>query len=108
MMTSCAPMPFILSNMPSAWRFEIAFDAQRGKFVGHDAHRPAGRVALRWRPAVGIGTIGLNFRRRLAFVAVAEGAEAALDLHAFADEIGGALGAVGGDDDPAADDRVFS
>ena len=54
-----------------AFAVQVAFDAQRRKLVGHDAHAPAGRV----RPAA-VAAIGQDFRRRLALVAVAERAEA--------------------------------
>ena len=87
---------------------QVAFDSQRREFVGHDAHRPAGRIALGRRPAVRVGTISLNFGRSLALISGTERAEAALDLYGFAHEIGGTFGAIGGDDNPAADDGVFS
>ena len=45
MITSCAPMPFILSNSPSPCRSSVAFDLQRGKLVRHHAHVPAGPLA---------------------------------------------------------------
>src|SRR5579871_1800199 len=81
---------------------EIALDAQRGEFVGHHAHRPAGRVALR-RAAVLAGPVGLDFGRGFVFVAVTEGAKTALDLYLFTGKIGGPFGPVGGNDDPPAD-----
>ena len=83
------------------------FDAEGGELIGDHADRPAGSVFLRGGSAV-LWAIGLNFRRRLAFVAGAERAKAALHLHVLASEVGGTLGAVGGNDDPAADDRIFS
>ena len=108
MMTSCAPMPFMRSNMPSAWRLRLPFDAKRRKLVGHHAHRPARSIALGRRSAVGIRAVGLNLRRSLGFVAVTERAEAAFDSDRLADEVGRTLGAVGRNDDPAAHDRIFS
>ena len=50
-----------------AFAVEIAFDAQSGKFVGHDAHRPARSV----RAAVA-AAIDQNLRRSLGLVAGAE------------------------------------
>ena len=86
---------------------KVALDSERGEFVRHHAHCPAGRVTLRLG-AILVGTIGLNFRRGLAFVSVAKRAKAALHLYRFAGKVSGAFGAVGGNNYPAADDGVFS
>ena len=50
---------------------EIAFDAERRKFIGDDAKRPAGRVS-----AAAVAAVGQNLGRRLALVAGAERAQA--------------------------------
>src|SRR6266496_3553305 len=34
MMTSCAPSPFILSNIPSAWRFDVPSIPSAGNLLG--------------------------------------------------------------------------
>src|SRR5579864_14140 len=86
---------------------QIAFNSQSGEFVRDHPHSPAGRIALR-RTAILVGPVGLNLRRGLAFVPVAEGAETALHFYCVAGKVSGALGSVGRNDDPATDDRVFS
>ncbi len=73
---------------------KIALDPERGKFIGHHPHRPAGRVTLRLA-AILIGAIGLNLRRGLGFVSVTERAKSALHLYRFTGKVSGALGAVG-------------
>ena len=86
---------------------EVAFDAERREFVRDYSNCPAGSVFLR-SAAVGVGAVGKDFRRRLAFIAVAEGTEATFDLDGLAHEVGRALGAVGRNDYPSAYDGVFS
>ena len=74
---------------------QISLDAKRGKFIGNYAHRPAWCIAL-WRgSAIRIRTIGLNFRRSLVLVPVAERAEAALQFDSLPHEISRTFGAVG-------------
>src|ERR1022692_3542009 len=85
-----------------AFAVETAFDAQSWKFIGYHAQRPSGRV-----PSAAIAAIGQNFRRGLSFVAGAERTNSdSLDPNALAHEIRGAPGAIRGNDDPAASDRV--
>ena len=86
---------------------EIAFDAERGELIGDYANGPAGAVFL-GRAAVGAGAVGQDLWRRLALIAIAEGAEAALDPHGFAHKVGRAFSAIGGNDYPSAHDGVFS
>jgi len=71
MMTSWAPMPFILSNMPSACLFKVPSMPSAGKLVRNDADRPTRSVFLR-RIAVGAGTICQDLRWGLAFIAVTD------------------------------------
>src|SRR5581483_10512796 len=87
---------------------QIAFDSQGREFVGNDAYGPARRIALRRRTSIRIRPIGLNLRRSLGLVSIAEGAEATLDAHPFAGKIRGTLGAIGGDDHPTANNGIFS
>ena len=83
---------------PLAFAIEIALDAQRRKFVGHDTDIPARAVAP-----------GENLRRRLVFVSLAERAMlVAFGGDCFDLKIAGALLPLGRDDDPAARDRIFS
>ena len=53
-------------------------------------------------------TVRLNLWRRLALVAVAEGAEPALDLYTLANKISRTLSAVGRNNDPAPYNRIFA
>src|SRR5579863_4348782 len=87
---------------------KVALDSERRKLVGNHPHRPSRRIPLRGRPAIWIRSVGLNFRWSLAFISVAEGTEPPLDLHVLAHEIGWALGAVGRNNYPTADNRIFS
>src|ERR1700730_6371009 len=87
---------------------EVALDTERGELVGNHPHRPARRVALEGRPAVGIGTVGLDLGGSFGLVAVTEGAGTAFDFDCFTSEIGRALGAIGRNNDPSAYDWVFS
>ena len=86
----------------------VAFNAQGRKLIGYNPDRPSGGVSLRLRPSIRVRTRRLNLRWRLALVSVAEGAEAALDLHIFANKIGWALRPVRRNNYPAADNRIFS
>src|SRR5258707_844900 len=87
-----------------AFAVEIAFDAERGKAVGNDANVPAGSVG-----AAAVAAVDENLGRRFAFSSGAEGAILGpRDNHAFAEKIGGALSAIGGNDDPAARDGIFT
>src|SRR5580704_2420496 len=84
---------------------EIAFDAECGKFVGHHANGPTRRVRSSVAPA-----INKNLRRRLGFVTGAERTILAIrqGRDALAQKIVGALSALGGNNHPAASNRVFS
>src|SRR6266576_1107296 len=86
---------------------EVTLDAKSWKFVRDDPYRPAGRIALGRGTTVGIGTIGLNFGRRLAFIPGTKRTKPALDLDSLTYKISGTLGAVRGNDHPAADNRIF-
>src|SRR5712664_3715481 len=87
-----------------AFAVEIAFNDERGEAIGNDANVPAGSIG-----AATIAAVNENFGRRFAFGAGAEGAILrAGDEDAFAEEIGGALSAIGGDDDPTARDGIFT
>ena len=87
---------------------QTAFNAQRRKFVGDYAHPPSRRVARRLRPADDGRAVAQHFGRRLVLVARTKRAESALHLDGLAGKICGPLGAIGGDDHPAAGDRIFS
>ena len=83
---------------------EVALDPQGGELVGHHAQRQPGcvRAAAR-RP------VGQDLGRRLGLVAGAERAEVAARRNRRARARSRwALGAVGGDDHPAAGDGVFA
>src|SRR5258708_3419403 len=84
---------------------QAAFDSQGGELVGYHAQVPAGSVAV----AVFARTVGQNFRRCPVLIAGTERAETGtLNDGALTGEVAGALGAVGGDNYPAARDRIFS
>src|SRR6202046_633274 len=85
-----------------------AFNAEGGKLVRHYTHRPPWRVPLGCRSAIRSWTVGLNLRRCLPFVAIAKGAESALQLHILSGKIAGALGPIRGNNHPAANNRIFS
>src|SRR5580693_2269177 len=87
---------------------QIALNAQRRKLVRHHAHGPSRSVAGRRWPSVRVRPVGLDLWRRLALIPVAEGTESPLDLHVFADKVGGTLGPVGRNNHPAANNRIFS
>ena len=82
---------------------QLAFDLQGGELVGHDAHAPALLVG----PGLAIA-VGEDLGRRVAFVPLAERAEDVPTRRACSCVIlQRPLGALRGDDHPAADDRVF-
>src|SRR5882762_1751957 len=82
---------------------QVAFNSKRRKTVGDDANVPARSIAAT------VASINQNFRRRFAFGAGAERAIlGAGDQDAFAQEIGWAFPAIGGNDDPAARDGIFT
>src|ERR1700757_1736123 len=87
---------------------QIPFNPERRKFVRHHAHSPAWRIPLRSRSAIGIRSIRLDLRRRLALVSITEGTESPLDLHVLADEVSGPLRSIGRNDYPPAHDGIFS
>src|SRR5579872_5197444 len=87
---------------------QISFDSERRKLIGDHAHGPSRCIPLRTRSTVRIGTIRLNFRRRLALVPITEGTKSSLNLHIFPNKIGWALRPVGRDDHPASNNRIFS
>src|SRR2546423_978258 len=74
-----------------------------GELVGHDANAPALLVAAALAVAVGEDLV-----RRVALAALAERAGAAGTGDRLVLGRDGPLGAVGGDDDPAAHDRVLA
>ena len=82
---------------------EASFHLQSRELVRHDSHAPAALVG----PGVPFA-IGNDLVRRLLLVAFAEGAEAASDFDCLAGEVGRTLGAVRRNNNPAADDRIFS
>jgi hypothetical protein len=87
-----------------AFAIEIAFDAESGEPIGNDTDVPAGGVG-----AAAVATVDENLWRGFAFGARAERAIlGAGDEDAFAEKIGGAFSAVGGDDDPAACDGILT
>src|SRR5271165_6234225 len=87
-----------------AFAVQLAFDAQRGKFVGHHADAPAGGVG-----GAAAAPVDQNFGGCLRFAAGAERAVLGIFCdYAFPQEIVGALAALGGDDHPASGDGIFS
>src|ERR1700688_377679 len=87
---------------------ERAFNPESGKFVWYHAYGPSRGIALRCRSAVRSRTIRLNLRRGLALVPVAKRAEATFQLDVFSRKIGRPLGAIGRNNHPAANNRIFS
>jgi hypothetical protein len=87
---------------------QVSFNPEGGELVGDYAHGPSGGIAQRWRAAVRVRPVGLDFGRSFVLVPWAEGAETAFNAHPFAYKICGTLGAIGGDDHPPAHDWVFS
>ena len=87
---------------------EVAFDPECRKFVGHNAYGPAWAV-FHGRRAVRAWAIRQNLRWSLALVAVVERTKAAsLGLERFPGKVGGALGAIRGNNHPSSHDGVFS
>jgi hypothetical protein len=83
---------------------ECSLDAQRRELVGHHAQRPARAV-----PRAAVAAVGKDFRRRLAFVAIAKWTEArAPDLNFIPDEVRRPGGSASSNDDPPSGDGVFS
>src|ERR1035441_5058304 len=75
---------------------QLAFDAENGELIGHDAHPPAGLIAI---PR---GAVGQHLGRCLVFVPVAERAHGGAGRRRRqADKIAGTFGAIRGDDDPS-------
>src|SRR5580658_245007 len=88
-----------------AFAIEIAFNAKRGEFVGHDPDRPAWSV----RAAIA-APVDENLRRRLGFVAGAERTILGVwrRRNRLAQKIVWTLSTLGGNNHPAASNRVFS
>ena len=87
-----------------AFTIQAAFDSEGGKLVRHDANRPARSV-----PARAFAAVGEDFRRRHAFVSGAEGTNTlAFNLDTFANKIARPFPALGGNDHPAAGNRIFA
>src|SRR5581483_7338179 len=84
---------------------DLALDHERGELVGEHPQAPARRVAACARP-VG-GTERQDLRRSLALLPGTERAHAGAWLLVRDLEVDGPARALGGDDDPAADDRVL-
>src|ERR1700735_1863243 len=84
------------------------FNAEGGKLVRYYTHRPPWRVPLGCRSSMRSWTVVLNLRRCLPFVAIAKGAESALQLHILPGKIAWALGSIRGNNHPAANNRIFS
>jgi len=85
-----------------------AFNAEGGKLVRYHPHRPPWCVPLGGWSSIRSWTVGLNLRRCLTFVAIAKGAESALQLHILSGKIAWALGSIRGNNHPAANNRIFS
>ena len=82
---------------------ELAFDTQCGELVGKHAQSPTGLIGG------AMVAISEDFRRSLRFVSGAKRTDAFVaGKHLLAQEIAGALGAIGGDDHPAARNGVFA
>src|SRR5436190_23848644 len=84
---------------------EVSLDLQRRKQVRHHAQIPARRI-----PRAAVLPERAHLRRRHVLVPWTEGTMllAGEDEGALEMEIGGPLLAIGGDDDPAAGDRIFA
>ncbi len=89
--------------MPSPRLLQVAFDLQGGELVRHHADAPALFVGLGVAIAVGEDLVG-----RLVLVALAERTEAAPVAKGSILRRHRPLGAVGGDDDPAAHNRILA
>src|SRR5450759_4897107 len=82
---------------------QLAFDAEDGEFIGHDAHPPPGLVAI---PG---GAVGQHFGRCLVFIPVTERADGGRERRRhLPDKIAGAFGAIRGYDDPSPCDGVLT
>src|SRR5438445_335537 len=87
---------------PLARRLELPFDPEHGELVGQDPVGPAGPV----RAAL-LAPTSEDLARGLVLVAFAEDALGPDRLHPLGDKIRRPPRALGGDDHPAADDRVL-
>src|SRR3989454_4477613 len=87
---------------PLARGLELPFDLQHGELVGQHPVGPAGPVR-----ATLLAPTGEDLARGLVLVAFAEDALVPDRLHRLGDEIRRPPRAFGGDDHPAADDRVL-
>src|SRR3989442_11419193 len=87
---------------PLARGLELPFDPQHGELVGQHPVGPAGPVR-----ATLLAPTGEDLARGLVLVAFAEDALGPDRLHRLGDEIRRPPRAFGGDDHPAADDRVL-
>src|SRR3984885_8325433 len=85
-----------------------AFNAEGGKLVRYHPRRPPWCGPLGGWSSIRSWTVGLNLRRCLTFVAIAKGAESALQLHILSGKIAWALGSIRGNNHPAANNRIFS
>ncbi len=87
-----------------AFAVQFPFNAQSGKSIRHDADIPSRCVR-----AGAIAAVGENLRRRLRFIARAEGAiEGRPGKYAFAQKIHGALAPFRGDDYPPPCNWIFT
>ncbi len=91
-------------EQPLPFAIEIALDLQRGKPVRHDAQIPARRVR---RAAVLPERADLG-RRHVLATGTERTVLAGDDLGALELEVGGPLLAIGGNDHPAAGDRILA
>ena len=82
---------------------EVAFDLQRGKLVRHDADAPAFLVGSGAAFAV-----GENLMRRVRLRCLRRTDRSCRCRQRLGLRRDGSLGAIGGDDDPAADNRIFA
>jgi hypothetical protein len=80
-----------------------AFDLESGEFVGDDPNPPAGGVAL----GAGVA-IGQYLRRRVVFLAATKRTERRFQLLVARYVGAGTLGALGRNNHPPADNRVFA
>src|SRR5580700_10949602 len=89
---------------PFAFPVQVSLDAQRGKFVGNDAHLPARCVR-----AASIAPVLENLGRRLGFMPVTKRADAdSLDLDALAKKIRRPFGSIRRNNDPSSSDGILS
>ena len=98
-------MPFILSNIQSAWRSRSPSMRNAGNLLGTTRKF---QFALLWRP-FSPGSICQDFRRGLGFIARTKRTEAGgFDISAFAGKITRALGTVSRNNHPTSGNGVFS